>query len=85
MKLRLENGNFKITGHSDTETEDVIFDNLPKDLSPEDFIGCVVDIDGVYSVVVAAFVNPENENVVVAAEHNGSITYNRLTGVVTAA
>ena len=45
MKLRLETGNFKITGTVDAETQTIIVNDLPKGLTSEDLIGCIVDID----------------------------------------
>lgn len=84
MKLRLETGNFKITGTIDHEANTMTIDDLPKGLSPEDFIGCVVDMgtDGL-SVVTDVF--EPSENVVAFTVMPYSVEYNRLTGKVTTA
>ena len=86
MKLRLENGNFKITGTCtyDDESQTVTIDDLPKGMSAEDFIGCVVDmgIDGLH--VITSVYEP-SENVVAFELLSSTMNYDRLTGKVTRA
>lgn len=85
MKLRLETGNFKIVGVSDMQAQTVTINSLPKGLSPEDFLGCVVDMGTMgFAVVTHAYNSEEN---VVAFDVVGNLTmnYNRLTGEVTTA
>lgn len=82
MKLRLETGNFKITGTIDHEANTVTIDDLPKGLSQEDFIGCVADMgtDGLCAILQTR--EPE-ENVVAFFVSMYEMNYNCLTGKVT--
>lgn len=82
MKLRLETGNFKITGTIDHEANTATIDDLPKGLSPEDFIGCVVYMGTEGLAVVTAVLEP-SENVVAFYVNGLPAEYNRLTGKVT--
>ena len=83
MKLRLETGNFKITGTIDDEANTVTIDYLPKGLSQEDFIGCVVDM-GTAGLAVVTQARETEENVVAFDAMGYIMEYNRLTGKVTA-
>lgn len=82
MKLRLETGNFKITGSIDNESHAVTVNNLPKGLSPEDFLGCVMDFGTVLLVVTDVMVDPGDEATVTFGAGNMVLAYDRLTGEV---
>ena len=82
MKLRLETGNFKITGTLDQEAHTVTVNNLPKGLSPEDFLGCVMDFGTLLVVVTDVMVDPGDEATVNFGTGNMLLAYDRLTGEV---
>lgn len=88
MKLRLENGNFKITGTFDPAANSVAntvtIDDLPKGLSQEDFIGCVVDM-GTMGLAVVTQARETEENVVDFRFAHVGLNYDPLTGKVTLA
>lgn len=83
MKLRLETGNFKITGTIDDNTQAMTVDSLPKGLSPEDFLGCIINLGTTLFVVTEVKVDPEDDNTVIFGTGNKMLAYNRLTGAVT--
>ena len=84
MKLRLENGNFKITGTiiDDNGAQIVTVGDFPKGLSPEDFIGCVVDM-GTAGLSIITDVYEPSENAFAFGVRGYIVNYNRLTGKVT--
>ena len=82
MKLRLETGNFKITGTIDSEANTMTIDDLPKGLSAEDFIGCVADM-GTEGLTVVTQARETEENVVDFVVFGSTMNYDRLTGKVT--
>ncbi len=85
MKLRLETGNFKITGTiiDDNGAQIVTINDLPKGLSPEDFLGCVVDM-GTDGLKIITDVFEPSENVIDFVCFASAVHYDRLTGKVTA-
>ena len=87
MKLRLETGNFKITGTAtyDNESQTVTIDDLPKGLSAEDFIGCVAYMDANGEEGLSAITDAwkTSENVVAFVVMGSQMIYDRLTGKVT--
>lgn len=82
MKLRLETGNFKIVGTYDSQAHTLTVNALPKGLSSEDFLGCVVDF-GSDGLCVITRVSVPSENVITLGAGNMQLAYNILTGVVT--
>ena len=82
MKLRLETGNFKITGTVDAETQTIIVNDLPKGLTSEDLIGCIVDID-INGLCVVTNTIPHPDGKVSFGFENWSMTYDPTTGKVT--
>ena len=93
MKLRLENGNFKIKQTHDAETNTDKYDPLPTGLKPIDFIGSVIcysepEID-FFETVINANTHTDGYPYVVVLDYlNGIIPatlyYNSLNGKVSA-
>lgn len=84
MKLRLENGNFKMAATVDESGSVPVltFNNLPKGLTAEDFLGCVVEAGISFSVITTAVNNPFSNNVIFDVAGT-QYFYNPLTGEVT--
>ncbi len=90
MKLRLENGNFKIKQTHDAETNTDKYDPLPTGLKPIDFIGSVIcysepEID-FFDIVVNASTNVDGYPHVVDLHYldgtSATLYYNSLNGKV---
>ena len=86
MKLRLENGNFKIVETLNPD-ESYSYNKLPKGLLPCDFLGCVVEraeLSAVTTIMSAGEV--EDTPLFVLSSSDGfQLFYNPLTGEVTTA
>lgn len=81
MRLRRETGDFQIKVTVDDDT--VTVNSLTPKLLGEDFLGQVVDVNGVYEVVVSASEN-KLAGTVTAICASYTLTYNKSTGAVTA-
>lgn len=75
MRLRRETGDFQIKVTSGA------VNTIRKGLSAEDFVGELVNVDGVYEAVVNA---SESEGVVTFKSASYTLTYNKTTGELTA-
>ena len=75
MRLRRETGDFQINVTSGT------VNTIRKGLSAEDFVGELVNVDGVYEVISSA---SNGEGTVTAKSESYILTYNKETGAITA-
>ena len=88
MKLRLENGNFKMAGaapgtEGSTGANELV-GTLPVGLATEDFIGCVFELSSEmekhYSIPLDVSENINEPDYIAVEMFNGSFFYNKLTG-----
>jgi len=86
MKLRLENGNFKIVETLNPD-ESYSYNKLPKGLLPCDFLGCVVERAelSVVTTIMSAGEVEDTPLFVLSSSDGFQLFYNPLTGEVTTA
>lgn len=82
MRLRRETGDFQIKVTVDDDTATV--NSINKNLSAEDFIGQVVEVDGSFEVITKASEN-KAAGTVTAVCGSYTLTYTKASGAITAA
>ena len=85
MRLRRETGDFQIVATMDSENNKV-FNSIRKGLSAEDFVGEVVNYDGILNVITYVTTNPVDGLIMLVFFDLGGLpielTYDPATGVI---